>query len=112
MLGQDIYSGVNLIGVIHDNVFGGRLESDGEYSIAKFTVINSPFAGSGEQIRCDLSSMGEMFNNISNTLTQAKYVFKGIHFINSLIPNNIFRNCSKLTNIQGFFSNNTITNNG
>jgi hypothetical protein len=36
-------------------VFGGRLESDGEYSIVKFTVINSPFGQSGGDIQCNLS---------------------------------------------------------
>lgn len=109
---SSIYQGIILEGVIHDNVFGGRLKSDGEYSIVDFTVINAPFEDSGNEIRCDLSSMGRMFNNLQDTILQAKYVFKGIRFTNSAVPNNIFTGCSKLNNIQGFFSNSTLTNNG
>jgi hypothetical protein len=56
--------------------------------------------------------MGRMFENLANTLLQAKYVFRGIRFTNSVIPNNIFTGCIKLNNIQGFFSNTTLTNNG
>jgi hypothetical protein len=80
-------------------VFGGRLNTDGEYYIASFSVINSPFAYSGSNIRCDLSTMGRMFENLRSTLLQAKYVLKGIRFVNSEIPNNIFEGCTKLTNI-------------
>ena len=109
---SSIYQGVNLIGEIHDNVFGGRLESDGEYSIVKFTVINAPFEGSGGNIRCNFSQMGRMFENLASTILQAKYVFRGVTFTNSAIPNNIFAGCTKLNNLQGFFSNPTLTNEG
>lgn len=108
---SSIYQGINLIGEIHDNVFGGRLESDGEYSIVKFTVINSPFEGSGGNITCNLQNMSKMFYNLRSTLLQAKYVFKGVNFTNSIIPNDIFEGCSVLNNISGFFSNTTLTNN-
>ena len=110
-LDQSIYQGIQLEGTIHDNVFGGRLNTDGEYYIASFSVINSPFAYSGSNIRCDLNTMGRMFENLRSTLLQAKYVLRGIRFVNSEIPNNIFEGCTKLTNIQGFFSNETLTNN-
>ena len=109
---SSIYQGINLQGAIHDNVFGGRLNTDGEYSIVNFTVINAPFEDSGSNIRCDLSSMSKMFEGLRNTLLQAKYVFKGIRFTNSVIPNDIFEGCTKLNNIQGFFSNPTLTNGG
>jgi hypothetical protein len=56
--------------------------------------------------------MGRVFENVRDILQQAKYVFKGVSFTNSAIPNNIFAGCSKLLNIQGFFSNDTLTNNG
>ena len=111
-LDSSIYQGINLEGVIHDNVFGGRLNSDGEYSIVNFTVINAPFEDSGPNIRCDLETMSKMFEGLKTTLLQAKYVFRGIKFNSSIIPNDIFEGCTKLNNIQGFFSNPTITNNG
>ena len=107
-----IYSGVNLIGEIHDNVFGGRLKTDGEYSIVDFTVINAPFEYSGSQLTCNLSGMSRMFENVRETLLQAKYVFRGITFTNSIIPNNIFEGCTVLNSVQGFFSNPNITNEG
>lgn len=50
-----IYTGINLIGEIHDNVFGGKLSSDGEMSIVQFTVIDGPFSDSGNSIYCNLS---------------------------------------------------------
>lgn len=105
-----IYSGINLEGVIHDNVFGGRLKTDGEYQIVDFTVINAPFEYSGSKVRCALNTMGRMFENIADTLLQAKYVLRGINFVNSVIPNDIFTGCTKLNSIEGFFSNPTITN--
>jgi len=56
--------------------------------------------------------MSRMFEGLRNTLLQAKYVFRGIKFTNSVIPNDIFEGCTKLNNIQGFFSNPTLTNGG
>lgn len=109
---SSIYQGINLEGTIHDNVFGGRLATDGEYNIVNFTVINAPFEESGTNIKCDLSSMSKMFDAIKSTLLQAKYVFRGIRFTNSVIPNDIFSGCTKLNSLQGFFSNDTITNGG
>lgn len=109
-LDSSIYSGINLIGTIHNNVFGGKLKSDGEYTIVDFTVINSPFEDSGTLLYCDLSTMEDMFSNLTSTLLQAKYVFRGVRFTNSSIPENIFSGCTKLNSIQGFFSNSYITN--
>jgi hypothetical protein len=43
--------------------------------------------------------MNRMFENLHDVLLQAKYVFKGINFVNSSIPNDIFSGCSKLNNI-------------
>jgi len=56
--------------------------------------------------------MSKMFGNVNSTLLQAKYVFRGVNFTNSAIPNDIFSGCTVLNNISGFFSNNSITNNG
>jgi len=56
--------------------------------------------------------MSKMFENVRNTLLQAKYVFRGITFTNSVIPNNIFEGCTVLNSVQGFFSNPGITNGG
>lgn len=109
---SSLYQGINLIGEIHDNVFGGRVSTDGEYYIMKYTVINAPFEQSGGHINCDLSSMSNMFSNVKDILLQAKYVFRGINITNSSIPNDIFSGCTVLNSISGFFSNNTITNNG
>lgn len=109
---SSIYQGINLIGEIHDNVFGGRIMSDGEYEIVKCTVINSPFERSGGEIQCNLSQMNKMFTNLRETLLQAKYVFRGVVFTDSTIPNDIFKGCTTLNSIQGFFSNETLTNEG
>jgi len=43
--------------------------------------------------------MSKMFYNLRNTLLQAKYVFMGIRFVNSVIPNDIFEGCTKLNSI-------------
>jgi len=56
--------------------------------------------------------MSRMFQNLGNKLLQARYVFQGVRFTNSTIPNDIFSGCTKLNSIKGFFSNNTLTNNG
>jgi len=46
---SSIYMGINLVGEIHDNVFGGIVDSiDNTWYIAKFTVIDSPFKDSGD----------------------------------------------------------------
>ena len=42
--------------------------SDGNYYIASFTVINAPFEDSGSNVRCNLNSMGDMFYNLRSTL--------------------------------------------
>lgn len=111
-LDSSIYTGINLIGTIHPNVFGGLVqEYDGNY-LPQFTVINSPFQYSGSQIQCDLSSMGDMFKGLRDTLLQAKNVFAGVRFTNSEIPLNIFKGCTKLNNISRFFSGEEFTNNG
>jgi len=44
IIDSSIYTGINLIGEIHDNVFGGRLNSDGEYYIVEYANINGPFS--------------------------------------------------------------------
>jgi len=111
-LDNSIYAGINLVGTLHDNVFGGRLKSDGTYRIVDFTVIEAPFENSGNQIMCDLSSMGKVFNNLQSTLLQAKGVLKGLRFTNSTIPIDIFEGCTVLNSIEGFFANEYITNNG
>lgn len=111
-LDSSIYTGINLIGTIHTNVFGGLVqEYDGNY-LPQFTVINAPFQYSNSQIQCDLSSMGDMFKNLRNTLLQAKNVFAGVQFTNSEIPLDIFKGCSKLNSINRFFSGTQFTNNG
>lgn len=107
-----IYSGINLKGTIHNNIFGGKLKTDGENYIVDFTIINSPFEASGDDLYCNLSEMGDMFELLRDKLVQAKYVLKGLKFTNSSIPSNIFEGCSKLINISGFFSNEQLTNNG
>jgi len=56
--------------------------------------------------------MSKMFTNLRSTLLQAKYVFRGVTFTDSTIPNDIFEGCTALNNVQGFFSNETLTNEG
>ena len=112
IINESIYTGINLIGTIHNNVFGGVLNTDGENYITTFTVIDGPFKQSGSKIYCDLSTMGSMFTNIKGTILQAKNVLAGLKFTNSTIPINIFEGCTKLNNIEGFFANPEITNEG
>ena len=112
IINESIYTGINLIGTIHNNVFGGVLNTDGENYITTFTVIDGPFKQSGNGIYCDLSTMGSMFTNIRDTILQAKNVLAGLKFTNSTIPTNIFEGCTRLNNIEGFFANPEITNEG
>jgi hypothetical protein len=58
MLDSSIYSGINLVGEIHPNVFGGLIDELNDYHIVKFNVIDGPFRGCvGNHITCNLSSM-------------------------------------------------------
>ena len=112
IIDSSIYTGINLIGEIHENVFGGKLNSDGQYYIVRYDSINAPFSDSGNQIVCDLSQMENMFELVASNIMNLKFVLKGLTFSNSTIPTYIFRNCTNLTSLQGFFSNSNITNEG
>jgi len=110
-LNNSLYTGVKLVGEIHANVFGGITNTDGYYTIPNFTIINGPFSMSAnDELLGDLSTYGNMFMNLDPT--SLINVLSGIYFTNSLIPNNIFSGCSNLLSVSGFFSNETIRNNG
>ena len=110
-LNNSLYTGVKLVGEIHANVFGGITNTDGYYTIPNFTIINGPFSTSAnDELSGDLSTYGDMFMNLDPT--SLINVLSGIYFTNSLIPNNIFSGCSNLVSVSGFFSNETIRNNG
>ena len=128
ILNSEIYSGIELVGQIHANVFGGITKQiDNDNVIVDFVTIDGPFSASSG-VTCRLSQMGNMLRALGSTLIQAKNVLKGLsfefevnnynldgrpvkaHIIDSIIPNNLFQGCSRLTNISGFFANPNITN--
>ena len=113
-LNNSLYTGVKLIGEVHANVFGGILNTDGQYYIPEYPIITGPFSLSdNDELVADLNSFKDMFKNLNPT--SLINVLKGIHFrqdISNEIPNDIFEGCTNLLNVSGFFSNSTITNNG
>lgn len=111
-LNATIYAGVNLVGEIHNNVFGGLQKQLGDNYIIDLSAISSPFGEGSNNITCNLSKMGNMFNNLKDTLYQAKGVFVGVDFTNSQIPIDIFSGCHNLNSISRFFATDKITNNG
>lgn len=112
-LTDSLYTGVNLCGDIHVNVFGGIESTDGEFNIPSYTIISSPFANCGTNLRARLGDLGQMFQNLNPVSLIG--VLQGIRFYDdssNYIPNDIFSTCTNLINISGFFSNVTIKNNG
>ena len=113
ILDNSLYEGVNLIGEIKVNVFGGITNDLGDFTIPKFTSIQNPFAGTGKDVSICINDMGEIFRNINNTLQQAIKVFSGINCVRSnIIPDNIFKGCVKLNSVSGIFSDLDIDNDG
>lgn len=119
ILENNLYNGINLIGDIKVNIFGGvsqtiNINSE-TYYIPTFTSIQSPFSTiSGENLTIKISEMGSIFRNISNSILQAINIFNGVKIHpddSGKIPNDIFLGCSKLNSIEGFFSDLDITNN-
>lgn len=110
---NSLYTGINLIGEIKENVFGGITSSVGNnYSIPTFSKISSPFNSSGSQITMKLSEMGNIFSRISSVLVYAIGVFEGIKCsLTDSIPPDIFRGCSKLISIESLFSGLNFNNN-
>lgn len=112
-LDNSLYSGVILSGTIHNNVFGSLRRTYNGYKIPNYTIINGPFAYSSGELHADLNTFGSLFRNMNPTSLIS--VLSGITFNSGStnhIPNDIFQGCTKLTNISGFFSNDSITNNG
>jgi hypothetical protein len=61
-LSNTLYAGVQLIGEIGDNVFGGVSRDLGGYYIPKFTSINAPFSNCvGSQLTIKLDEMSNIF---------------------------------------------------
>ena len=117
ILDNSLYNGVNLFGEIKVNIFGGISNSftDGTttYYIPKFTSIQYPFLGTGNNLTIDLGQMGQIFRNIGNTLLQAIGIFSGMTCIGSKkIPDDIFQGCTSLNSIESLFSNLNIDNDG
>jgi hypothetical protein len=104
-LTSDLYDGVDLIGEIGPNVFGGISEQAGEYYIPKFQSIESPFGSNPENLEVDLDKCVNMFQGISTILYKATGVLSGVKLIgNKKIPVGLFKNCSKLSDLSNFFS--------
>lgn len=113
ILTNSLYAGVNLVGEIKVNVFGGITNDLGEFQLPKFTSIQNPFAETGEDISICINDMELIFRNIGGTLQQAIQIFSGMNCVRStVIPNDIFKGCVNLNSISGIFSNLDIDNDG
>lgn len=107
-----VYTGITLVGKIGPNVFGGVSQTinDGgaTWYIPTFTSIQYPFQYSGGELTVNLSEMANMFQGISGTLRQAVGIFSGVKCAEEAgaqsIPATIFKNCTILNSIEGFFN--------
>ena len=117
-ISSSLYTGINLIGKIESNVFGGVSHSFTDpdtWYIPYFASIQYPFQYSGNNITVDLVDMGNMFASFNTQLLQASGVFVNVkcNLGKDIIPDNIFAGCTKLLNISNFFNGMlTLTNNG
>jgi hypothetical protein len=103
---SSLYDGVDLIGEIGKNVFGGITDEVGEYFIPNFQAIISPFGNNPINAEINLGECSEIFKRISDKLKTATGVFSNLKLIkNKTIPSDIFKDCSLLTNISEIFSN-------
>lgn len=113
ILTNSIYSGINLIGEIKQNVFGGLSRTVDEFTIPQFTSIQYPFQNTGNNLTINLSESGKIFRGIAADLLQTVGVFQGLKLIgNKVIPNDLFQGCIKLNSIEKIFANLDIDNNG
>lgn len=113
VLDNSLYSGINLVGEIKPNVFGGISDTVGEYFIPTFSSINYPFGDSQSELDIDISTMDDMFKSFNNVLLQAVGVFYGLNLIGTKrLPINIFKGCIKLNSVQDIFSNIKLDYNG
>lgn len=112
-LTNSLYEGVNLVGEIKENVFGGITQELADYNLPSFNNINSPFSGTGSLIEVDVSKMEKIFWSIRETLLQAVGIFSGMKTIGSkVIPDKIFAGCVKLNSIESMFSGLDLDNDG
>lgn len=113
VLTNSLYAGVNLVGEVKENVFGGISRTVDEFTIPQFTSIHGPFQNTGGKLNIDLSLSGRLFKGIAKDLLQAVRVFDGLKLIGTKsIPDNLFEGCIKLNSIEGIFSNLDLDNNG
>lgn len=112
ILNDSLYTGVTLVGKIGPNVFGGVSQTINDngttWYIPTFSSIQYPFHYSSGELTVNLSEMSNMFQNISGTLRQAIGIFTGVKCSDEPgsqnIPATIFKNCTLLNSIEGFFS--------
>lgn len=120
ILSDYVYTGITLVGKIGPNVFGGISQTinDGAttWYIPTFTSIQYPFQYSGGELTVNLSEMANMFQGISGTLRQAVGIFSGVKCAGEAgaqsIPATIFKNCTILNSIEGFFNGIDLDNDG
>ena len=120
VLTNSLYTGIQLIGEIKQNVFGGitkTLVGNSTYYLPNFTSIQFPFNTMGlsfnSQLTVVLSGMGSMFRGIGSTLLQAIGIFTGVKCAtNDSIPPDLFKGCSALNSIESCFANSNVNNNG
>ena len=109
-----LYAGVQLIGYIGENTFGGITRNLGNYYIPKFSSINTPFGRCvGNQLLIKLDEVENLFQN-QDRISQLLSVFVGVTCEkgHDIIPSGLFKNCSSLLNISKLFSGFELTNNG
>jgi hypothetical protein len=120
VIDNTLYNGINLIGEIKNNVFGGInnviVKDNKTYYIPVFTSIKSPFdTGASNNAKIRISEMGSLFKNINTSIRQAIGIFRGlkVHEEDSgIIPADIFKGCINLISIESFFSGLNLTNGG
>jgi hypothetical protein len=105
-LTNELYKGVDLIGEIKENVFGGVSNKIGNYNIPKFQGITDPFGDVRVNIQVDLSKMSNMFKSFNNILTKASGIFDSVTLIGEKkIPSDLFKGCTALVDVSNFFAN-------
>lgn len=106
-LDNSLYAGINLIGEIKPNVFGGITDTvkNGKYFIPDFNTIKYPFEECNSKLTIDISTMDNIFNRLKPNLRQAIGIFKNLKLTGvKKLPSNIFKGCILLNNIQEIFS--------
>lgn len=114
VLDGSLYSGIQLVGEIGDNVFGSRTRNlGGNYTIPKFSAIRNPFSNS-KDLTIKLSEMQNLFTGMSSYIAELYRVFAGVTCEPGYnrIPENIFRGLTQVNSMECLFEGFELTNEG